>query len=429
LSTGSRAYLVDDQGRIILPADERFHAVAFPQLPAMLRGDSVVHEYASGDAGAMIGAWSGVSVHPNDWWVVVEVPRALAYATVQQNVLWLLGAVTIVIVTTLSWGLYQSHRIVRPIEELHAGAVTLGEGDLAARIPVHSEDEIGLLAAAFNRMAQHLQSSREEIERQNERLREGLALARDIQLGLLPSTLPGNVPHLAIQAHSLPAYEVGGDFYTYIALDEQRMAVAIGDISGKGVGAALMMALAASTVEAHGRSITKPNQLLAALNKQLSARLTANNMNAALLYAIIDMDRCSVSVANAGMICPFLLREGTVQMIEAYGLPLGAMPEARYSDTNVDLQPGDLLVLISDGIVEAHSPHGVLWGFDRLEEVLRAHNPSKRPDDLIAAITAQVHAWMDGAEQHDDMTIVVIQPSFAPSSVSVPSHPLEEVAA
>jgi serine phosphatase RsbU (regulator of sigma subunit) len=325
----------------------------------------------------------------------------------------LIGAVVLVIVTSMGWGLYQSRSILQPIQELRAGAVMIGAGDLAARIPIHSGDEIGELAGEFNRMAERLQRSHDEIERQNERLREGLALARDIQLGLLPSAPPGNMPHLAVRAHSLPAYEVGGDFYTYIALDKERMAVAVGDISGKGVAAALMMALASSMVEAHGRAVTRPELLLTDLNRQLSARLAYNRMNAALLYAIVDMERGSLSVANAGMISPLLLRNGNVEIVEAYGLPLGSMPDARYVDVLVDLQPGDLLVLVSDGIVEARSAGGELFGFDRLEQILSLHPADRSPDDLITTILHEVSVFVDDAEQHDDMTIVVIQPNFS----------------
>ena len=290
----------------------------------------------------------------------------------------------------------------------------IGAGDLAARIPIHGGDEIGELAGEFNRMAERLQRSHDEIERQNERLREGLALARDIQLGLLPSAPPGNMPHLAVRAHSLPAYEVGGDFYTYIALDKERMAVAVGDISGKGVAAALMMALASSMVEAHGRTVTRPELLLTDLNKQLSARLAVNRMNAALLYAIVDMERRNLCVANAGMISPLLLRDGNVELVEAYGLPLGSMPEARYVAVEVDLRPGDLLVLVSDGIVEARRAGGELFGFDRIEQILSRHAADRSPDDLITTIMQEVALFVDDAEQHDDMTIVVIQPNLSP---------------
>jgi serine phosphatase RsbU (regulator of sigma subunit) len=429
LAKGSMAYLVNHQG-VLQYADDRSELrVAPPTLSQLLAGVETSREYQSSNGGVVIGAWSPVPIQPSRWWVVVEMPRTLAYAPVQQASLVLIGTIALVIVTTIGWGLYQARHILQPIEEVRAGAVMIGAGDLAARIPIHSDDEIGLLATEFNRMAERLQASRDEVERQNEHLREGLALARDIQLGLLPSAPPGNMPHLTVRAQSLPAYEVGGDFYTYIALDEQRMAVAIGDISGKGVGAALMMALASSMVEAQGRAATHPEQLLMELNQQLSARLAVNRMNAALLYSVIDVDNGTLSVANAGMISPMLLRDGQVQMIEAYGLPLGSMPEAFYNGITIDLQAGDLLLLVSDGIVEAHDANGELFGFDRLEQTLSRHTVECSPDDLIATLMHEVTTFMDETEQHDDMTIVVIQPHLAvPSNVDPELQPEEVLA-
>ncbi|HZG68430.1 MAG TPA: SpoIIE family protein phosphatase [Herpetosiphonaceae bacterium] len=414
LSRGSIAYLVDSKGILQYAGDRAAPQSAPAGLASRLGGPIPEQEYLSGNGKIVLGAWSPIPVQPASWWVVVELPRAVAYEPVRQASLLLIAAVALVVVTSMGWGLYQSRSILQPIQELRTGAVMIGAGDLAARIPIHGGDEIGELAGEFNRMAERLQRSHDEIERQNERLREGLALARDIQLGLLPSAPPGNMPHLAVRAHSLPAYEVGGDFYTYIALDKERMAVAVGDISGKGVAAALMMALASSMVEAHGRTVTRPELLLTDLNKQLSARLAVNRMNAALLYAIVDMERRNLCVANAGMISPLLLRDGNVELVEAYGLPLGSMPEARYVAVEVDLQPGDLLVLVSDGIVEARRAGGELFGFDRIEQILSRHAADRSPDDLITTIMQEVALFVDDAEQHDDMTIVVIQPNLSP---------------
>jgi serine phosphatase RsbU (regulator of sigma subunit) len=408
LTPGSYAYLVRDNGALQLAVDARRGVPA--ELPALLGSPETVHEYPGSAGAQVIGAWSPIGVQPARWWAVVEIPRAVAYAPTQRDTLFLVAEIVLVIATTIAWGVYQSRRILEPIQELRQGAATIGAGDLHSTIPIHAQDEIGELAQEFNRMAAHLQRSRAEIELQNERLREGLALARDIQLGLLPNSLPGDGRQIAVRARSIPAFEVGGDFYTYIALDDNRMAIAIGDISGKGVGAALMMALASSTVEAHGRATSRPRELLDALNGQLAPRLKANRMNAALLYAVFDLTGGTMWVANAGMIAPLLIRGGRSQMIETSGLPLGAFAGARYADTEVAIEPGDMILLVSDGIVEARSSDGSLFGFERLEALLDSYGSSPHPDQLLGDLLDQVYSFMGDAELHDDMTIVVVQP-------------------
>lgn len=428
VADGSYAYLTDALGAVLLDSDQTRVPVPPPQLRTLLQGDETVRDYMNGARQEVIGAWTRVAVQPDSWWVVVEIPQAIAEAQVRQSSLLLILQIALVVATTIGWGLYQARNILRPIQELQLGAKTIGSGDLHSRIPVHSDDEIGELAREFNRMAERLEISQAEIARQNEHLRHGLALARDIQLGLLPTSPPSDARQMAIHARSIPAYEVGGDFYTYITLDDHRLAVAIGDISGKGVGAALMMALASSTVEAHGRASAAPHELLETLNAQLSARLKANRMNAALLYAVIDLRNQRLTTSNAGMITPFIVRESGVEAVEVYGLPLGAMAAARYGDATVELQPGDLIVLVSDGIVEAHGPNGELFGFERLEQLLYERR-SISPDKLMNEVIDQVCRFMGTTEQHDDMTVVVIQPSLGPQAVEETHREIEEIAA
>jgi sigma-B regulation protein RsbU (phosphoserine phosphatase) len=135
-------------------------------------------------------------------------------------------------------------------------------------------------------------------------------------------------------------------------------------------------------------------------------------MNAALLYTIIDLTNARISVANAGMIPPYLLRDGRVHKLDARGLPLGLMADAEYETTTVDLLPGDLLLLVSDGVLEAHRPGGELFGSRRVEAVLAEHNPERPPEHLIAALLDRVEAFLAGDAHHDDVTVVVIQPNL-----------------
>ncbi len=346
------------------------------------------------------------------WSVVVEQPSSYAFADLQRSA-WVL-ALLVVLAGGLSliWAIRQSERFLHPLAALRAGATAIGAGHLDHRIQASNNDELGDVAQAFNQMADHLQQSLDEIERQNERLRHGLALARDIQIGLLPDRAPWGNDELAVYARSIPAYEVGGDFYTYVALSEGRAAIAIGDISGKGVGAALLMSLTSSAVESHGRQLEHPAEVLSALNTLLTPRLKANHMNAALMFAVFDPREQKLIVSNAGMIAPVLIKPDGCELLEVGGLPIGSMANITYRELATTINPGDTLLLVSDGVVEAHNPAGELFGFDRLEEAVLDAQPYGDVRALVELVLGRVQEFMGGAEQHDDITLVAVRPSF-----------------
>ncbi len=312
----------------------------------------------------------------------------------------------------------QARQFLRPLEALRVGATTLGAGDLRYRIEALGDDEMGELARTFNGMAEHLQESLAEIERRNERLRRAMALARDIQIGLLPDRPPWNGDEIAVYGRSIPAYEVGGDFYSYLAMPEGRAAIAIGDISGKGVGAALLMALTSSAVESQGRQIEHPAQVLTALNNLLAPRLRANHMNAALLFVVIDPNEQTMRIANAGMISPVLVTGRGSHYVEVGGFPLGSFAGAVYQEQTIHFQPGDLLLLVSDGVVEAHDQNDQLFGFERLDAAIEAARAAD-VHDLVELVLDRVQQHMGDREQHDDITIVAVRPSVAPEIVGL----------
>lgn len=423
VGSASYAYLVDSgSGGVLLDSGEADFTTP-RQLDLLLRASQGSAEYAGAHDRDVVGVMEQVLVgdksQPVGWAVVVERPSSEAFTSVRRSVLLLAILVVMVVVGALFWAFRQARDFLYPLERLRMGALSLGGGHLDHRIEAISDDELGDLARAFNQMAERLQHSLAEIEEQNEHLRKGLALARDIQLGLLPDP-PWSGDDIAVYARSIPAYEVGGDFYSYLALPEGRAAIAIGDISGKGVGAALLMALTSSAVESQGRQLEHPAEVLTVLNNLLAPRLRANHMNAALLFAVFDPHTQTLRVANAGMIAPLLVSAHASRFIDVSGLPLGSFVGAVYQEVTVPLSPGDTLLLLSDGVVEAHDARGELFGFDRLEALIAEADTPGDVRGLVEMVLDRVQTYMGEAEQHDDITIVAVRPSFV--APEVPMH-------
>jgi serine phosphatase RsbU (regulator of sigma subunit) len=269
----------------------------------------------------------------------------------------------------------------------------------------------------FNPLVQLNQHLEAEVERRTnelaqslevqERVRSELAAARTIQLSLLPHSTP-ELPYVDVAGSSIPAKEVGGDFFAYHVFADGRLGVAVGDVSGKGIPAALLMALALNTFETLVDGYEDQGALLNACNSSLALRLSQSKQNTAFLSVVVDPAQGEALVANAGLVAPLLWRAGEVRYVESYGLPLGALPGAKYTEERVSIRPGDSLLLVSDGIVEAMNVADELWGFPRLEAVFREVGAAE-PKAIVDAVLADVRRFMGEVSQHDDMTVVAMR--------------------
>jgi len=412
----SYPYLIEAASGVVLIDDGKPDFTPPSAIGRLLIAPNGVDQYRGARNQDVIGAMVSVVLRDGqdvtNWAVVVEQPSAAAFASVRNSALLLALLVILMGALALLIAFRQAQRFLGPLKALRTGALALGAGELSYRIEPLGDDEMGDLAQTFNGMAEHLQESLDEIEQQNVRLRRAMALARDIQIGLLPDRPPWNGEEIAVFARSIPAYEVGGDFYSYLAMSEGRAAIAIGDISGKGVGAALLMALTSSAVESQGRQVEHPAQVLTVLNNLLAPRLRANHMNAALLFVVIDPRERTLRVANAGMIAPVLVTARGSHFIEVGGLPLGSFVGAVYQEEVVSFTPGDSLLLVSDGVVEAHGPGNELFGFERLETTIAEARPGD-VRELVELVLERVQQHMGDMEQHDDITIVAVRPDIA----------------
>lgn len=241
------------------------------------------------------------------------------------------------------------------------------------------------------------------------RLRSDLDMAREIQLQLLP-TGAREVPGLDLAAAYVPARALGGDFYDFLPYGKGRLGFALGDVSGKGTAAALYASLAIGTVrEIVVDNACDPACLLALLNDRLhSARLDSRFI--AMLFAVYDASSRRLTLANAGGPYPLLVRDGQVQVIRLEGVPLGILRGTQYDETTVDLQPGDIILFASDGILESANAAEEEYGLARLSALLAglsAEDSASRIAEKILEATDN-HGGV-GVAPHDDRTLVVLR--------------------
>jgi serine phosphatase RsbU (regulator of sigma subunit)/anti-sigma regulatory factor (Ser/Thr protein kinase) len=274
----------------------------------------------------------------------------------------------------------------------------------------YSADDRGLLntlatqAAPALRVAQLVQEQQAEV-RARERLEQELRVARLIQHTLLPKELPA-LPGWQLAAYYQPARAVGGDFYDFLYFEDGRLGLVIGDVTDKGVPAALVMATTRSILRAAAQGAVSPGTVLERTNDLLHPDIPPK-MFVTCLYAILDPATGLLRYANAGHDLPYQRHGGGVSELRATGMPLGLMPGMRYEENETILAPGDSVLLYSDGLVEAHNRERDMFGFPHLMELIGGHSGGKA---LIDFLLEQLTTFTgQGWEQEDDVTLVTLQ--------------------
>jgi PAS domain S-box-containing protein len=244
---------------------------------------------------------------------------------------------------------------------------------------------------------------------ERERIEQELRIARVIQHTLLPKSAP-ELGGYQIAAYYRPAREVGGDFYDFLELEDGRLGLVVGDASGKGIPAAMVMANTRSVLRtiAQGGDLA-PGQVLAEANEILYPDILAN-MFVTCFYGVLEPESGRLRYANAGHDLPYERHDGRVDKLRARGMPLGLMPDMGYEEKEAVLAAGDDLLFYSDGLVEAHDPKGEMFGFSRLQDLVRAHRSGD--SSLIAFLLSELARFAgEGWEQEDDITLVTLQRS------------------
>ena len=296
-----------------------------------------------------------------------------------------------------------SGRLTRNLTSLTAGVGRIAQGDYSARVPITSGDEIGRLAAAFNQMAADVeQHQRSAVEQ--ERIRRELELGRRIQSEMLPQA-PLQLGLTEVKGVSVPAREVGGDFFNYFVLESGLVALLVGDVSGKGVGAALLMA----NIQASLRTRFALGQGLSAIAEAIDRDIEANSpgpVYSTLFIAIFDPASRRLRYVNAGHHPQFVLRtDGRIEKMSSTGLPVGLLAGHGYQEIEVQLGSGDLLFFYTDGCVEMENDRGDMFGSERLEALVAASGRASA-DEVLATVEREISSFRGGRDLFDDATMM-----------------------
>jgi len=274
----------------------------------------------------------------------------------------------------------------------------------------YSSEDLRLLnnlatqASPALRVAQLARQQLAEAQRR-ERIEHELQVARIIQETLLPEDLP-QLPGWKVAAHWQPARAVGGDFYDFIHLSDDRLGIIVADVTDKGVPAAMVMATTRSLVRATAEKIIQPGEVLARTNELLYPDIPPK-MFVTCLYLILDLDSGQVHFANAGHNLPYLQTGENVQELRATGMPLGLMEDMVYEEQSFTIEQGESLLLSSDGLVEAHNEHGEMFGFPRVQRLL---GEKRGGEELIGHLLLALRTFTgEDHEQEDDITLVAIE--------------------
>jgi len=351
---------------------------------------------------------------PNGWLFVVRMPESEIFAEmVLRNKLFSLAIITTFLVFLILASFILTKQITNPLQKLTAAVVKFGEGDLTKRIQINSQDELAVLASAFNQMAIDLVRTMEENLREraeNERIGTELGIAREIQACMLPCIFPPypERKEFDIYGSMHPAKEVGGDFYDFFFIDDDTLAIVIGDVSETGVPAALFMVITKTLIKNSSQQGKSPQEVLEAVNKILYES-NNNDMFVTVFMGFLKISSGTFTYVSAGH-NPQLVNfgHGFEWINTKSNLVLAAEESSRYQQYEITLRPGNMLVLYTDGVTEANNIHHELFGKQRLLEKVNtySHLPLQ---EINKKIYQDLNLYSDGLEQFDDITLLILR--------------------
>lgn len=378
-----------------------------------------------------VSFWNEPARSNTEWFTIRTRPSAVLRAVFSQksdmsseivssaflviSVLFLIAEILALII-----GVSLTKTITGAIHDLYEGTLRVTRGDLSHRIPLHGQDQLGELAVSFNQMTENMQRFF-KVEKERERLQAELEIAREVQRELFPKIMP-SLESIRLTACCNPARMVSGDYYDYQQLENERIAIALGDVAGKGISAALLMATIQSSFRAQIRSSLQTaavagaplvkhsfstSKLVSRLNEQLYTD-TAPEKYATFYCGVFDDASSTLTSTNAGHLPPILVRNGEASRLDVNGMVVGAFSHAKYDESRIRLEPQDLLVFFTDGITEPENEYGEMFGEDRLAD-LAVRNAHLGDQEILDCIIDAVKQWTGEGELQDDMTLLLVR--------------------
>jgi sigma-B regulation protein RsbU (phosphoserine phosphatase) len=304
-----------------------------------------------------------------------------------------------------------TRNITGAVHHLYEGTHRIMRGDFSHRIEVHGKDQLAELGVSFNRMTENL-ARLLTVAKEKERLQSEIEIAREVQNQLYPRAAP-QTESMRLTAVCRPARMVSGDYYDYECTRDTYLALAIGDVAGKGISAALLMATLQSSLRTQLNAHLNGNQdgppsaarLVSQLNQYLYANTSAEKYTT-LCLGLYDEVASSFVYTNGGHLPPALVRKGAVTRLDVNGTVVGAFPFAEYGESRISLEPGDLLVFFTDGVTEPENEYGEMFGEERFLDLVARH-AHLGEDEIVRTVVESVREWTGSDELQDDMTLLL----------------------
>lgn len=402
LDKDSSRYVVGDEETLI-------DLESNPTLTRALKGPVVDDQPYSDRYGTWFAAYAPFYRHDGSVAGVVEVDIDLGRLQDEQRILKIVAfsILGMALLLTVLLSFIVSGWVSRPIRQLMAGTQRIAEGDLLTPMHCDSPDEFGELADAFNDMCGRLDVAQKELV-EKERYQQEMELASHIQLSMLPQDPPPS-DILDISFHFQPLEEVGGDYYDLLMLGDGQLGIAIGDVAGHGLAAALLVCMAKSSLHTQASRTANVVDVMDSLNDMVYGALSERKFMT-FFYSVLDTKTGTLSYSNAGHHYPYhynATTDRTMQLMPSM-YPLGVRQHVEYPIRHLQLGPEDILVFYSDGMIEAKNPAGEEYGFERFEAAIKTYH-DLTAEGMRDAILAELDAFCDNQPAEDDRTILVVK--------------------